>query len=131
MHIRLLLCPVQMPSLMYLIFSKKQRITFFDPLGGRVWAKKMFTMIKISFYKSLGPFSRVWFWFLPRQLSQEDYFSIFLALFNKSRRYWPVISLANKMFFICSQETDQCGPESCIRILNRTLFIIFIPYSYI
>ena len=32
MYIRLLMYPVQMPSLMYLIFAKKPRITFFDPL---------------------------------------------------------------------------------------------------
>ena len=60
MHIRLLLSPVQMPSFMYLIFSKKQRIKFFDPPGGWVWAKFFFKLIDISFFKSLGPFSRAW-----------------------------------------------------------------------
>ena len=29
----------QIPSLMYLIFAKKQRITFFDPLGSQVGRK--------------------------------------------------------------------------------------------
>ena len=37
MYIRLLMYPVQMPSLMYLIFAKKQRITFFDPPSQKNW----------------------------------------------------------------------------------------------
>ena len=47
--------PVQMLSLVYLIFVKKQRITFFDPPGRRV-VQKMFHPDRIRFCKSLSPF---------------------------------------------------------------------------
>ena len=40
-YTRLLKCPIQMPSLLYLIFTKKQRIRFFDPLGGWVGQKNV------------------------------------------------------------------------------------------
>ena len=47
MYIRFLMYPVQMPSLLYLIFAKKQRITFYDPLGRRVGGK-FFTLIDLD-----------------------------------------------------------------------------------
>ena len=61
-----------MPSLIYLIFAKKQRITFFDPPGGL--GEIFFYRItdRIRFCKSLSPFfSRAWVQnrFLPRQHS--------------------------------------------------------------
>ena len=55
MHTCLLLCPVQMLSLIYLIFSKKQRITFFDPLGRWVWVNKFFHLDLVLLLQVTGP----------------------------------------------------------------------------
>ena len=55
MYIRLLMYPVQMPSLMYLIFAKKQRITFFDLPDGRV-GLKFFTLIVLDSAYHWAPF---------------------------------------------------------------------------
>ena len=41
-------------------FLKKQRITFFDPPRGPVWAKIVSPWLRFLFCKSLGPFSRAW-----------------------------------------------------------------------
>ena len=52
MYIRLLMYPVQMPSLMYLIFAKKQRITFFDPPSQKNWEienEEVFLMFFLGF----------------------------------------------------------------------------------
>ena len=65
-----------MPSLMYLIFSKKQRITFFDPPGGRA-GQIFFTLDDIIIFAShQAPFPGLEWrnWFLQRRLSLEDYF---------------------------------------------------------
>ena len=57
MYICLHMYNVQMPSLMYLIFAKKQRITFFDPLGGQV-EQKFSTLIDFDSSNHWAPFSR-------------------------------------------------------------------------
>ena len=55
MYVRLLMYPVQMPSLMYLIIAKKQRITFFDPPVGQV-GRKIFSLIVLDFANHWAPF---------------------------------------------------------------------------
>ena len=65
-----ILYSVQMPFLMYLIFSKKQRITFFDPLYGQVgWTLFYPERIKIL-PLTLPPFSRADTSGLPRWLTR-------------------------------------------------------------
>ena len=54
MYIRLLMCPVQMPFLVYLIFAKTKRIKMFDPLGTG-WVGQNVHSDRIRFCKSLGP----------------------------------------------------------------------------
>ena len=119
MHIHPLLCPVQMLSLMYLIFSKKERIKFFDPTGFWVWAKQLFTLIEILFCKSLGPISQAWVTelvFAASAFTRGFFFAwrIFIKVVFR-----PVFSLANKMFFICSQETMLSVCISIITVLSR------------
>ena len=131
MHIRLLLSPEQMPSFMYLIFSKKQRISFLTHREGG-FGRNFFSNLSIFHSSShWAPFPGLEWrnWFLPHRLSPEveDYFLICLAHFNKSRQYLLVFSLANKMFFICSQErffilTNAWNSE--ITILPILLFYI-------
>ena len=55
MFIRLLMYPVQMPSLMNLIFAEKHRIMFFDPPGGRV-GRNFFTLIVLDSPNHLASF---------------------------------------------------------------------------
>ena len=53
----LLMCPVPMLSLMYLIFSQKQRMTFIDPPSRWVGRKKIVSpWLSLFYWKSLGPF---------------------------------------------------------------------------
>ena len=55
----LLMCPVPMLSLMYLIFSQKQRMTFIDPPSRWVGRKKIVSpWLSLFYWKSLGPFFR-------------------------------------------------------------------------
>ena len=54
MYIRLLMYPVQMPSLMHLIFAKKQK-TFFGLPVGRVWQNCFTLHDRFRFCKSLSP----------------------------------------------------------------------------
>ena len=91
---------------MYLIFSKKQRITFFWPTGRAGWAKIFHLGRYYYFCKSPGPFSRAWVTKLVFAASvfSGGLFLIYVVFISKSRRYQFVFSPANKMYFICSKE---------------------------
>ena len=104
MYIRLLMYPVQMPSLMYLIFAKKQRIRFFDPTGGLV-GQIFFTLIVLDSVNHWAPFSRAWVQnrFLPRR-HRLIFFRIAWHIFMSSVP--GSIFPANKMCFICSKENS-------------------------
>ena len=107
MYTRLLMCPIQMPSLMYLIFSKKQTIHFFDPLGGRV-GRKMFTLFTFS-CKSL-----LWPPFFPGLNGRTGNSLIFLRIAWRilCRRYMSHFrfSPTNKINFICRKEERKRDP---------------------
>ena len=89
-----------MPSLMYLIFAKKQRITFFDPLGGRA-GQNFFTLIILDSVNHWAPFSRASA--KPVLAKTAVWFSFALLGAFLCRRYLAVFSPTNKMCFICSQ----------------------------
>ena len=103
-YIRLLVYPVQMPSLTYLIFAKKQRIMFFDPLGGQV-GRKIFILIVLDSANHLAPFSWAFVQnrFLPRWHSL-----IFtpncLAHFMSSVLLLTAFSPTNKIHSSCSNK---------------------------
>ena len=57
MYIRYLMYPVQMPSLMNIIFANKQRIMFFDPPVRQVGGK-FSSLILLDSANQRDPFSR-------------------------------------------------------------------------
>ena len=93
--------PVRMPSLMYLIFAKKQRITFFGPPGGRVgW--QFFHPNRIRFGKSRSPLFRGLSFLTGFALmAYADLFELFGAYLMLPVS--AIFSPTDKMYFICSK----------------------------
>ena len=73
--------PVQMPSLMYLIFAKQQRIKFFEKSGGQD-GQKNFHPDRIRFCKSLSPlFLGLSAKPIPAEMAYPDFILNYLAHF--------------------------------------------------
>ena len=114
------MCPVQMPSLM-LIFAKKQKITFFDPLGWWVGRKKnSFTMIEFLLPVTGPPF--------PGLCASKPVFcrDRFLGFYLNCLAHFlssvPVAFFpANKKYFICRNEIWLY--KNCHLVLKIIVFI--------
>ena len=108
MYIRLLMYPVQMPSLMYLLFAQKQRIRFLTHwVGG--WAKFL-TLIVINSANHWAPFPGL----LCKTGSCQDSIVLF---------YSAAFSPTNKMYFICGKEN---GVFTMMDWLKKYIFLNII-----
>ena len=103
MYICFIMYPVQMPSLMYLTFSKKQRITFCLPTRQAGWVKTFSPWLYYILQVTEPPFM---------VLSEKTGFCqdgshrfIFIALHILMSSVSAAFSRTNKMYFACSKET--------------------------